>query len=299
MRILVTGGSGFIGSNLVAALLKTSHEVCIVTRSIGEKLSDDGKASLIIGDLDEARVHSAVAEFQPDLVYHLAWHGIPDYGISNCLLNMSINLRFIAFLGEIGVRRIVITGSCWEYGRTTGELSETLTPIPSNLFTATKMSILQMAEQMANDFSFELIWARLFYVYGPGQNPHSLLPILFKTAQGGTRPVARSPHAKNDFVFVQDVVSSLMAMGENRFQPGTYNVGSGYATQVGEITEMIAEMYGYTKTSEPKVVTSDSDPNFWADISLLRGQIDFEPTPIMEGLLATREWFEIAQKDRR
>ena len=101
MRILVTGGSGFIGRHLLYQLKKKKNEICLLLRSnhsSSEDLYED--IHIIKGDLADLQSREEITKFNPELVYHLAWNGIPDYSLANSIENLFDNIDFIDFLGK-------------------------------------------------------------------------------------------------------------------------------------------------------------------------------------------------------
>ena len=289
MRILVTGGSGFIGRHLLYQLKKEKkNEICLLLRSnhsSSEDLYED--IHIIKGDLADLQSREEITKFNPELVYHLAWNGIPDYSLANSIENLFDNIDFIDFLGKIKVKKLVVTGSCWEYGRNQGKLDESLNLIPNNPFTAAKSSILEMGKQISEKYGFIFIWARLFYVYGPGQSEHSLLPSLINMAKNGKKPEAKSPFAKNDFIYVKDVINILNAMGEDNFGSGTFNVASGKTVSVDKIVKIISEKFGYDHKLKNKYDNKNEHPNFYGDISKLQEILSFSTTSIENGIEKT------------
>ena len=89
---------------------------------------------------------------------------------------------------------------------------------PNNAFTSAKSSVLSMGQVIGKQYDFSFIWARLFYVYGPGQSAHSLLPSLINMGLANEMPKARSPWARNDFIYVKDVALVLKSMNDESFE---------------------------------------------------------------------------------
>lgn len=288
MRVLVTGSMGFIGKHLCRALLDESDELCFVSRnSLDVDLLGDRVTSLR-GDLSDERIRAQIKDFAPETVFHLAWNGIPDYGLQTSIDNLILNINLLVFFGQIGIKRVIATGSCWEYGKVHGQLSESLIVDPNNAFTTAKDNVFKMGQFISTEYDFTFIWARLFYVYGPGQSGHSLLPSLINMGLAGENPIARSPLARNDFVFVRDVAHILKSMNDEVFESGSYNVGSGESTLVGDIANFISGQFGY----EPVTILQEDErgekaPNFWADLTKLRSRLQFELTSIKDGLEET------------
>ena len=280
---------GFIGRHLCETFSDGSHEVCVVARDQMDENIIGSEIKLIRGDLWDKEVRDKIKNFGPETVYHLAWNGIPDYSLKTSLDNLKLNLDLLIFFGEIKVSKVIATGSCWEYGRTFGELKEEMGLEPNNAFTSAKSSVLNMGKVISKQYDFSFVWARLFYVYGPGQSEHSLLPSLIKMSLDNQIPKANSPWARNDFIYVKDVALVLNSMNYNSFDSGIYNIGSGQATLVNNIVKKVAVKFGYHCDFDDlsKDELDQEAPNFWANIDKIKNKIDFKPIKIEEGLKQT------------
>ena len=271
MRVLVTGGRGFLGRRLVRFLGK--HDVVSVVRS-----ADNGELSegvrTVVGDLArEGRWQEEIEEFAPEWCIHLAWDGLPDYSLTRCRANLDSNVRLMQTLVKAGVRRVVVAGSCWEYGAATGAVTEKDAPIDCGVFAATKHAIRTMLDGVSREAGFDYRWARIFFVYGPGQRSGSLIPHLRASFGGGTAPALREPDAVQDFVHVDDVARGLVMLAQCDAASGIFNLGSGRPTSVGEIANRVARHYGQS----PPFTRVDAGAGFWADMSRTNAATGWRP----------------------
>ena len=183
------------------------------------------------------------------------------YPLARCRVNLDASLRLLDAVAQAGVKRVVVTGTCWEYGRTTGAVSEDREPRDIGLFAATKHALLSVLESVARVARFDYRWARVFFVYGPGQRPTSLIPHLHAAHAGGRLPDIREPSAVQDFVHVDDVASALVALATSDAPSGVFNVGSGTPTSVAYVANRAARYYGGSGPFEGL----PADGGFWAD----------------------------------
>ena len=293
MKIFVTGGTGFIGPFVVNRLIKDDHQIILLTdrkKSVKKNfLTNSKEIDIVSGNLSNiSEWENSLQNHNPDLTIHLAWEGIPNYNSEMSAINLKYGLDLYLTLARIGCKRILTSGSCWEYGITKGSLSEEINPNPSNPFTIAKNSLRLMGEELAKEYNLQFLWMRFFYVYGPGQKLHSLLPYIISSVLNKKIPQIRTPNSKNDFVFVEDVANAIALIIKNCTKSqNIYNIGSGYSTSVKKIIEIT---YDKCKTSLPDEIfkmsqESEISVDFWADISKIKTEIGWEPkVSISEGI---------------
>ena len=172
MKIFVTGGAGFIGKHFVARLVQGGHEVCLLSRRLQ----------------DEGAWREEVRTFSPEAVAHLAWEGIPDASEELAKKNLEMSLGLIKIAGEMGCTTFLGIGSSLEYGGLQGKVSEDMTGTPPNPLYRAKAELYKEGKEKAKLLGIKFIWARLFYVYGPGQREGSLIPHLISTFKKGEKP---------------------------------------------------------------------------------------------------------------
>lgn len=280
MRLFVTGGTGFIGKHLVRKLQDDGHTIFLLSRRPPVELmglSTQAPPYVIEGDLSNLKEWKADVEgLELDAFIHLAWDGIPDYGPDMSFKNLSIGVDLYRLASEIGCKKILTTGSCWEYGSQSGSLNEDMAIRPLNSFSAAKNALNWIGSEIAKKNDIQFTWTRIFYVYGPGQKESSLIPYLVQKKNQGDTPELTNPGGANDFVYVGDVVSAL-ALLLSRSNGGMYNIGSGRLTAVAEV---VREIYGYESIQVP-----ERPDGFYADISKIQKETGWEPlVSLAEGL---------------
>lgn len=264
MRVFVTGASGFVGSRVISFLEK-DEVLCLVL--------DDQDAKKVPGvhhvrgELGRPDLWKAEVErFAPDCCVHLAWEGLPDYSLSRCRANLDSSLRLIEAVADAGVRRIVVAGTCWEYGNASGAVKEDTASNGYGVFAATKHALHTVLESFARDCGLEHRWGRIFFAYGPGQRAASLIPHCHEAFSRGAEPQIRNPGSVQDFVYIDDVARGLVAISRADAGSGVFNIGGGTPAAVAEVVNLIAEHFN---VAQPYPTFSHGS-GFWADTGKTR-----------------------------
>lgn len=283
MKIFVTGGTGFIGKQVVNKLAENKkNEILILSRS--EKASEvlPENVKIIIGDLSNINQWSDnIKQFKPDVAFHLAWEGIPDHGHAASYKNLTYGLNLFLLLKDIQCKKVICSGSCWEYGQKIGELDENKPVIPTDPFTAAKVAIHLMGKDIFKNTDAKFIWTRFFYVYGPGQRAASLIPHIVKSIGEGKKPEIRTPNSRNDFVYVKDVADALneiMLKGNS----GVYNIGYGSSTSIKEIIGVVSKKLKFDIDLNTIVGVNEEKVDFWANLSKTKAETGWSPKTSIE-----------------
>ncbi|MDF9833996.1 nucleoside-diphosphate-sugar epimerase [Ereboglobus sp. PH5-5] len=281
MKIVLTGATGFIGRHLCKALFATPHTVTVLCRDTASPgldwLAGQGVVpSAIAVDLDSAGDDIYERIGAPDVLIHLAWEGV---GNVQSPLHMTRELprhfTFLSRLIEGGLPRMVIAGSCSEYGLQNGSLKETQPCHPSTWYGLAKYSLLRQLEFMQSGRSFELLWTRPFYTYGEGQNPNSLYPQLMRALAKKERSFRMSGGEQlRDYLPVKEMARMLCDLATSK-RTGVVNVCSGRPTTVRRMVEnWLAEHNASIALDLGHYPYRDFEPfAFWGDAERLRNYL--------------------------
>lgn len=291
MHILVTGGAGFIGSHLVRWLVGQGHTVRILDNlSTGRRellapvIAD---VELREGDIcDMAAVQAASTTVE--LVIHLAALVSVVQSVADPLQTHRVNatgtLHILEAARMASVRRVVVMSSCAVYGDTTQvPVSEDALPQPLSPYAATKLSAEQWAYLYTRIYALETVVLRGFNIYGPHQDPTSpyaaVIPRFVDALRSGQQPTIYGDGLQSrDFIAVDDVVQALWGAATTPgIAGGVFNIGSGTATSILELTQLLGELLGTTIHSHFAATRPGEVRHSCADISRLQQQTTWRP----------------------
>jgi len=300
-RALVTGGGGFIGSNLVRALLERGDEVRVLDNfSTGNRDNLDGlDVEVVEGELRSyERVHNAVRGV--DVVFHLGALGSVPRSVQDPLTSSAVNiegtLNVLLAARDEGIRRVVFSSSSSVYGlRRDLPVTESAAPDPLSPYGVAKLA----AERYCVAFSrvydrFESVVLRYFNVFGPRQSPHSqyaaVIPLFMaKIHAGEPITIDGDGEQSRDFTYVTNVVDATIRAADAPGVSGSIlNVAASAPVTVNEVADTIGHILGkpVDKTFAPPRAGDIRDS--WADVSAARQALQWEPTVgLEEGLRRT------------
>ena len=238
-KILVTGATGFIGNYVIEQLLLNNNCHVIATSSNSQKAqltSWYNKVDYLPFNLKEFDTNVNYYEFfnQPDLLIHLAWEGLPNYKADfHINENLPRHFIFIKNLIDHGLKDITVTGTCFEYGMQEGELSELIEPKPTNSYSIAKDTLRKKIAQLPHLDNINFKWVRLFYMYGSGQSPNSLLSQLDRSlSMNETIFNMSGGEQERDYLPVEEVAANIINIALQQTVTGIINCCSGNPIKV-------------------------------------------------------------------
>ena len=206
------------------------------------------KHSIVLMDLREPSVNTFDLLGQPDVLIHLAWAGLPNYkSLHHFEEELPTQYRFIKGLVASGLKNLVVTGTCFEYGMQSGPLNEDVETRPSNPYGFAKDTLRRQLEYLQQVRPFNLTWARLFYLYGEGQAENSLLPQLRKAVEQGDKIFNMSGGEQlRDYLPVTEVAKYLVHLAMTNKNNGIVNICSGKPVSVRKLAEGWIKENGWT-----------------------------------------------------
>jgi nucleoside-diphosphate-sugar epimerase len=241
--------------------------------------------------LHEEAAARLIAGVAPDVVLHLAWRLIPGQFWSDPanLDWTAASLRLARAAAEGGVKRFVGVGTCFEYDwPADGPCVEGLTPLRVHtLYDAAKASLAATLRAYFATTATRFAWARLFYLYGPGEDSRRFVPSIARAILRGERARCTRGEVVRDFLDVGDAGAALAALAASD-TCGDVNIGSGKPVRLAEIAERLARSAGRPDLLDLGALPDrpDEPPFIVADARILREEVGFEPQFDLEAGLA-------------
>lgn len=300
MRVFLTGATGFIGSKVARVLVREGYDVWVLLRRESDpwRIQDIlPNLRVVHGDLQaKEELDACLEELRPELCLHFAWYAQPGVYLASELnlryLEASLSLAFR--LAKVGCKRLVVAGTCAEYDLSLGYLSETSATRPTTLYAASKLALQTALSHFSVTTGLEVVWPRLFYVYGPAEDERRLIPAVICPVLRN-QPTRLTAGAQiRDYLHVEDMAEAVLAVTRSNLS-GPVNVGSGVPISVREIALRVGVI-----TGRPELVRLGDlpyrrgDPMFvCANTQRLVDATGWTPRySLDEGLRQTIEWWQ-------
>jgi nucleoside-diphosphate-sugar epimerase len=303
-RVLVTGGAGFIGSNLVRALLERGDDVRVL-----DNFSTGNRANLANLDVEVVegelrsyeRVHNAVRK--TDVVYHLGALGSVPRSVQDPLTSSAVNvegtLNVLLAARDEGVRRVVFSSSTSIYGSTRDlPTTEATPPDPISPYGVAKLAAERYCVSFSRVYeSFETVVLRYFNVFGPRQSPYSqyaaAIPLFIK-AIGDGEPITvyGDGEQSRDFTYVGNVIDATLRAGDTDGASGEiFNIATGAPSTLNRVADTIGAILGKPVERQHLPPRAGDIRDSWADLSKAERILGYRPQIALEdGLRRTVEF---------
>lgn len=239
MRVAITGASGFVGQHVLHELQSRDLDIVVTSRSSVTALVANARTEVVSMNITEDLTDPFGAMGAPDVLIHLAWGGLPNYqSPAHVECELPAQKRFLAKCLVSGLKRLVVTGTCFEYGKTTGELTEESPTRPCTQYGLAKNMLRQYLEEQRSLHPFQLMWLRLFYLYGQGQSKNSLYSLLNDAIRRNDAAFDMSGGEQiRDFLPIKEVARIIADIALISVDAGIVNVCSGKPMTVRDIVK--------------------------------------------------------------
>jgi len=248
MPVLVTGGTGFIGSHIAEYFASRGREVVLITRDHTrlKRLDKPERFKCAIGNLqDSGFIENLFAQYRPSVVIHAAWEGLGHSRLdsteqSNNLLSIESLLKAST---QVGVDTFIGLGSQAEYGVYNRRIDENTWPRPTVRYGVYKLAAGLLGQKYASQCGMRFAWLRVFSIFGPRDHDSCLLPGVISSLLRNEVPRLTGCEQTWEYLYVKDVPRLLAKVidTESRFC-GIYNLCSGEAVKLKDVVETISEI---------------------------------------------------------
>lgn len=302
LKLLVTGGAGFIGSHVVDALIEGGHQVVVVDDlSSGAQANLNPKAHFYKLNITSPRLERVIAQERPEIVNHHAAQISVNLSLGKPLLDARSNilgsLNLLECCRRYGVRKLIYASSG---GACVGEpenlpVDEAHPVNPLSPYGVSKHVVEHYLYLYGLLYGLQHTTLRYANVYGPRQDPSGEAGVVAifigRMLRGEPVIINGSGEQERDFIYASDVVeANLLALEKG--DGGLYNLGSGVGTSVNEIFQRLARLMGYRRSPEHGPPLPGEVFRIYLDVTKARRELGWEPrVSLEEGLARTVDYF--------
>lgn len=301
-KVLVTGGSGFVGACLLRRLMAEPYDVHLILRQPRESWRlrglTEGFRTHLVDLRDRDGVAACIRGLRPDLVFHLAAYGCYPFQRDfeqMVAVNVVGTSNLLDASAECGFEAFVNAGSSSEYGRKDHAATEREIIRPDSPYAITKAAATHYCQFRSVERGLNVATLRLYSVYGPWEEPTRLIPTLILHGLENRLPPLVAPDVARDFVYVDDVVEAMLLAARVSHPPGSvYNVSAGSQTRIREVVAVARKLMAIT--AEPAWETMENrewDTTVWVGSNdAIRADLGWSPRRDFEqGFAETLRWF--------
>lgn len=293
-KVLITGATGFIGRYCVRALLRSGHEVHLVSRgrqTLPHRMLSWHQANLF----DDLAVSRIIQKVKPEALLHLAWEATPGqfWNSDENVRWVQATLSLLRAYASVGGGRVVMAGSCAEYAWQEDTFDELTSPLaPTSLYGTCKMAVFRIVESLAEQWGMSFAWGRVFFLFGPGEPIERLVPSVINRLLNGEAALCTHGNQIRDYLYVDDVAQAFVAILDSDIK-GAVNIGSGTPVALRDIIMEIGRLTGRPDLIEfGGLPERQSDPPvIVASTRRLTNEVKYCPTTSLQcGLESSVSW---------
>ena len=300
--ILVLGASGFVGANLLRALLAERDDVVGTASHLPSwRLAGLAEKNLRAVDLlVDANLDSLLADVRPRTVFNCVAYGAYSFETESALIyetNFNLTAKLLQRLDALRIACYVHAGSSSEYGDAAAGPSELDLPRPNSDYAVSKVACANLLSFYGHRKKFPCANLRLYSIYGPLEDSARLIPVLIQRGLEKRYPEFVDPNISRDFVYVDDACEAFVdtALNLKECDYGeSFNIGRGVKTTIGDVAETARQLFGIEEPPEFSMPARGWDVTDWyADIRRSRDCLKWQATTeFADGLKQTTAWYE-------
>lgn len=245
-RILITGISGFLGSQIAKQLISQGHELIATKRPSSDMWRCEDYANRITWiNINEVNWQSKILEFHPEIIIHTAWSGVSaidrdDWEVQ--LSNIDLTLKLLQIAKQCKLKKFIGFGSQAEYGNFSGIVDENYTLNPNSAYGSSKIAISQIINSFCSINQINWHWFRLFSFFGELENNTWFIPTLIDKISSVQKMDMTLGEQKYAYMYVGDLARIISKTVEIDISSGIYNISSSNAISLFELTNKILDL---------------------------------------------------------
>lgn len=293
-KILVTGATGYIGTQICSELMKNGYDIhALVYPEISQNLNSITQYPLDL--MNKGAITDFFKNNSFEKMIHLAWYVGPKCQISPLNIEwLEASLHLIKTFWENGGKTVLVSGSMSEYDFSYGWCSENKTPLDSlSLYGQTKAALYQILEKFCKFHDLDLKWARIFNIYGLNEKKTRLIPYVINAMINNEDVNVSHCNQIQNYLHVKDVARAIVMFLESSVS-GAVNIASDEPIRLKDMIEFCKEELKYKKDVNYGAIKASFDqPFLTGDNSILKNEIGWKQTiDIKDGLKETINWWK-------
>ena len=298
--ILLTGGTGFVGSHLLEKLLNLDKNIILLKRSFSDTWRINkfiGNENLIVKNIDEESVDEIFNQYSIIGIFHLA--SLSQRELNSNIISKMIdsNIKFPTQLLENSINNnvkfFINTGSVYEYELNNPPISEKTKIKPFNLYASTKTAFEDILKFYSANYDLNCSTLKLFTPYGPKDNENKITPYLIISSMKKEKIHIKSPNKTLDLIYIDDVINSYITVMNNisKFNEyDSFNIGTGVGTRIKDLLEIIESNLGKNKNV---TYGNSEDDQVWCSNKKINKKLRWKPKiKIEEGIKRTIDYYK-------
>jgi nucleoside-diphosphate-sugar epimerase len=300
MRILITGGNGFLGSNIVRKLIKENHDVYVFSKSTNNTQDILDKIKFDFSSNNElVNFEKEILEFSPEVVIHCGWSGGNSYQDVNDLNqlyeNVESSVKLIEILNKLTNKpKFIGFGSFSEYGNSLSPINENDIEQPLNLYGLSKLTFKNYSKMLCDRYGMEWVWVRPCYIYGPNDVKTRLIPLLIDKLLNDQEVILDDCNKTIDYLYIDDFTNYFYSLLQNNPQ-GIYNICSGNQYNLKQLIQDITKI-SKSKSQvifDPKLNRKFTSPYICGDNNKIKTHSNYHPqTNLHDGISLTINYYK-------
>lgn len=297
--ILLTGGTGFVGSHILEKLLSLDKKVILLKRSFSNtwRINDFIESeNLILKNIDEENLTDIFCQYNIKGIFHLA--SISQRELDSNVISKMIetNINFPTQILENSINNnvefFINTGTVYEYQLDNSPISENTKIKPFNLYAATKVAFENILKFYSIENRLNCSTLKLFTPYGPKDNENKITPYLIINSLKKEKLHIKSPNKTLDLIYIKDVVDCYIKIMNNISKLDTYstfNIGTGQGTRIKDLLKIIEY---YTRNNAKVTFGNLEDEKVWCENNKIKEEINWNPKiKVKEGIKSTIDYY--------